>query len=336
MPKIILAGEFLLRKKSICVFDVRTPAEFEKGHVPGAINLPLFSNEERIIIGTLYKQQGKEPAVEKGLEFVGPRLNEYLSQVKKAASDKTIFMYCWRGGMRSNSLGWLLETAGFSVHVLKGGYKFYRKEVHLTFEKKIALKILGGKTGSGKSYVLNTLSNNENAFIDLEKLACHKGSAFGHIGQTTPPTQEMFENLLCDELLSHAREKTIWLEDESRMIGAKVIPPALFQQMRTAPVIYLEVSFKKRLKHLVDGYGKYSINELIDATKKIERRLGTEQTKNAIAFINNGKLEEACSIILNYYDKAYDFGIGKRDPVTIKKLNVVDFHSVNMQNLLDL
>lgn len=328
MPVAVGTEEFLNLGRSYTVLDVRTPAEFDRGHIPGAINLPLFTNEERAIIGTLYKQEGRQPAIMKGLELVGPKLQNIVATAREKTEHDTVLLHCWRGGMRSGSVAWLLEFYGFKTYTLKGGYKFFRRKVLDVFEQSFLLKMIGGKTGSAKSFIIRELALCGEQVIDLEKKAGHKGSSYGHLGEQGQPTQEMFENHLAVALLQCDRQKTIWIEDESQMIGTKVIPKNFFAQMRQAPVIYLDVDFNIRVNYLAETYGKYSATELIEATQRIEKRLGPEQTKTAVALIHEGKIPEACAIILRYYDKAYDFGLGKRLPQLVHKIpfnpNVID------------
>jgi len=194
------------------VLDVRTPKEFEQGHIPGAINLPLFTNEERVIVGTIYKQQGRQPAILKGLELVGPKMKDIIETVSKIENRGCFLLHCWRGGMRSSSVAWLLSIYGIKVYTLKGGYKFYRRNVLETFEAKKNIVVLGGKTGSAKTYILKKLEEKGEQVIDLEALAKHKGSSFGSLGETQPPSQEQFENLLADKLKSVSPEKICWIE----------------------------------------------------------------------------------------------------------------------------
>src|SRR5437868_4963839 len=154
MQKELDIQQFLTLAETIPMIDVRSPAEFEKGHIPGAINLPLFNNEERAIIGTLYKQKGKEQAVLAGLDIVGPKMSALVSESKKIAANNEVLVHCWRGGMRSGSFCWLLNTVGINASTLKKGYKGYRDHVLKSFEKNFQLIILGGETGSGKTEIL--------------------------------------------------------------------------------------------------------------------------------------------------------------------------------------
>lgn len=343
--------EFLTLSQNIPIIDVRTPAEFEQGHIPGAFNIPLFTNEERKIVGTLYKQEGREIAILKGLELVGPKLKTIVKEVERVANGKleewkngsknseletlnlkpkTVLVHCWRGGMRSSSVAWLLALCGYEVFTLKGGYKFFRRFVLETFSQKRNFLILGGKTGSGKTYVLQELIALGEDVIDLEKIAHHKGSSFGSLGEEKQPSQEQFENILAMQLHKINVEKKIWLEDESRMVGHKSIPAGMWEQMRTTEVLYIDIPFEERVKHLVKDYGKFSKEELITATERIKKRLGGMQAKQAIEAINNNDLKTACEISLSYYDKAYEHGITQREKQSVKKISFdkMDFKEI--------
>lgn len=321
MPKVLNIQDWLLSYKDIPLIDVRTPAEYEKGHVPGSVNLPLFTNEERAVVGTLYKKEGKQAALDKGLDLVAPKLSEMAQQALLLAKNGKLVVHCWRGGMRSSSVAWMLEKFGLSTYTLKGGYKFFRRKVLQTFDQSFDFLVLGGRTGSSKSKVLYALARKGEQIIDLEKLAHHKGSSYGHLGELKQPTQEMFENKLAMALLYCDDSKPIWLEDESRLIGNKVMPAAIFNQMRSCRVYYLDVPFEERVKYLAAEYGLYSKENLIEATRRIEKRLGPQQTKQAVQFIEENELEEACAIILRYYDKAYDYGLAKRDQALIIRIS---------------
>lgn len=322
MPKVLYIDEFLKHNEGEIIIDVRTPAEFEKGHLPGAYNVPLFTNEERAIVGTIYKKEGRQPAILKGLELVGPKLHQLVSEVEKIGAKSTVKLYCWRGGMRSGSVAWLMETYGFKTATLKGGYKSFRRRIVDAFATPYTIHVLGGRTGSGKSKVLDSLYHSGYQIIDLEKMAHHKGSSYGHIGELPPPTQESFENRLGYALILLDKSKPVWIEDESRMIGSKHVPDPFFQQMRDAPVLFFDVEFLSRVDHLTEEYGKYPKEDLIAATKKIEKRLGPQQTKDAIQAIEENRLKDACITILKYYDKTYDFGLSKRQPEKVTKISV--------------
>ena len=312
---------FVAQAKNFPVIDVRSEAEFDHAHIPGAWNLPLFNNEERKIVGTIYKQTSREDAIKKGLEFFGPKMKEMILFVEDKMktlnpSNKTILVHCWRGGMRSAGVAWLLDLYGFKVYTLVGGYKAYRNWVLKILESKPTLKILGGYTGSGKTIILDALKKMNQVVIDLEGLAGHRGSAFGNIGLPKQPTQEMFENKLAIELDgAHTMNSgdAIWLEDESQRIGTVNIPQPFWLHMRKSDIHFIEIPFESRLDYLVDTYGKLEMRELKSATERIQKKLGGLETKTALGFLDENNIRGAFSILLKYYDKLYSKGLENRE-----------------------
>jgi len=302
--------------RSSIIIDVRSPAEFEHAHIPSALNLPLFNNEERAMIGTTYKKQSREAAIKAGLPIFGTKMLPMIETVEAWIKDRqkendltkpTIYLHCWRGGMRSAAVAWLLDLYGYKVVQLTGGYKAYRNWVLEQFTISYSLKVLGGYTGSGKTEVLHALQNKNYPVIDLEGLANHKGSAYGAIGQLPQPSQEMFENILAEKLLEvNKKQKSIWIEDESQRIGTVLIPTPLFHLMRSSPCYFLTIPFEQRLNFIVEGYGSFDQKSLIEATIRIQKRLGGLETKTAVDYITEGALKEAFSILLKYYDKWYE------------------------------
>lgn len=307
------AKAILDQRNKVALLDVRTPAEYEAGHIPGAINMPLFSNEERVVVGTLYVREGKDEAVEKGLEFVGPKMASFVKEAKKIAGEsKRINVHCWRGGMRSGSMAWLLETAGLQVGLLTGGYKGYRGYIRQDFARPLRLRILGGMTGSGKTNLLHYLGKQGEQVLDLEGIASHRGSAFGGLGQPVQPTNEMFENLLWEYWKDFTAERPIWIEDESKAIGSVWINETLFDAMRSGELIYLNVPFEERVERLMQDYGDFDYDMLKDRVLRIAKRLGGNQVKDVCAFIDSGDIRNAVRIVLRYYDKSYIYGLNQR------------------------
>lgn len=328
MDTLLKVEEFLNKKNNTPLVDVRTPAEFEQGHIPGAINLPLFSNEERVIIGTLYKQKGKDHAVEKGLEFVGPKMADFVRKAKKISSNKKILVHCWRGGMRSASMAWLFRTAGLDATCLEGGYKAYRTYIRELFDKDINLLVLGGMTGSGKTDILHQLIKKGEQVIDLEGIAHHKGSAFGSLGQEEQPTSEQFENNLFEEWKILDFQKIVWIEDESRSIGKVWLSEILFDKIRTSKLIKIELPKSERINRLVDEYSIFDNEILKQMLTKISKRLGKESLKQAFDNLDNNKYEHVANISLNYYDKAYMHGLEKRDNKKVYTIILEDNNAI--------
>jgi len=313
MEKISIS-EYYIRKKSRVLFDVRSPGEYEEGHIPGAISFPLFTNEERTEVGILYKKKGHDFAFLKGLEFVGLKMADYVRLANKLVPEKKIFIHCWRGGQRSASLAWLLEMSGFDVHLIIGGYKAYRQFIHQQFDEiKQKFIVLGGPTGSGKTVLLQAIKEQGEQVIDLEKLANHKGSAFGALGELPQPTMEQFENNLFEEFFKLDAAKITWVENESKSIGKVFQPDGFWNQFRTARYIGLVISFEERLKFLVENYGAFNLEELKDSFIKINKRLGGQHVQAAISFLEQGDLKNAGAIALRYYDKSYPIANTKCD-----------------------
>ena len=329
--------DFLDKSEKIPVVDVRTPAEFEHAHIPGAFNIPLFSNEERAQVGISYKKQGKEKAVELGLKLVGNKLYDFVKQAKKIAKDKKILVHCWRGGMRSASMAWLFQTAGLQVYTLQGGYKAYRRHVKSFFAQKFNLIILSGMTGSGKTEILEVMEQMGEQIINLEKIARHKGSAFGALGQEKQTSTEQFENNLYKNYHHLNLNKPIWIEDESQAIGYVRIPEELYVQMRIAPVIKINIPRNERIKFLIQEYGNFNGELLKQSILKIQKRLGGLNTKDALKAIDEGNLEKVTDISLNYYDKAYNYGISKRPDGTVTEIELTTINPIeNAKKIVNL
>ena len=322
MIRTLPIEQFVQLDKAIPVADVRTPAEFAQGHIHGAHNIPLFSNEERVQVGTTYKQQGRKEAILLGFDLTGPKWSGFIRQALEMAPEKTIALHCWRGGMRSGAMAWALNLYGFEVYLLEGGYKKYRRWVLDRFDEKYNLLILGGMTGSGKTRILHELQRSGEQVIDLEELAQHQGSSYGTMNKLVQPTQEQFENHLATQLYHIDKEKPLWLEDESITIGKRFIPNGLWHQMREAQVIAINVPLENRVQFLVDEYGKLDKDFLIGCTERIWKRLGPEQTKNAVLAINENRMADFIRIVLVYYDKTYRAGLSKRLPENICELEV--------------
>jgi tRNA 2-selenouridine synthase len=305
-------GQFLALSEIHPVIDTRTPSEYSQGHIPGAVNIPLFSDQERKEVGTAYKQVNKEAAMYLGLEFAGKKLVELAREgMRKAGKEKTLLVHCWRGGMRSKSIAWLFETMGINCFLLEGGYKSYRRHVREEFEKDLNLIVVGGRTGSGKTDILAHLEQKGEQVIDLEGLACHKGSAFGALGEDPQPTTEQFENNLCQKLSGIDRQKKIWVEDESRNVGRCVVPVELYNRMKESRILFLDVSRESRAMHLVRHYAGYGKEELKACVLKISKRLGGDRTKEAVDAVDRDDFYNTAMITLEYYDKAYMFSLAK-------------------------
>lgn len=311
-------SEFLSQSKKGVIVDVRTPSEYRKGHIPGSVNIPLFNDEERVWVGTTYKQTGKEEAIELGLSLVGPKIRQIVTDAKLIANGLPLFIYCWRGGMRSGSVGWLLQTAGLKVSLLKGGYKNYRKHfVSLLNGHMWKFISVGGRTGSGKTDILHQLIEMGEQVIDLEALAHHKGSAFGSLGQPPQPSNEHFENLLHHALNELNPANVIWIEAESHTIGINYIPDPFFEFMQQCVFVNVIVPRKNRISRLVKDYAVFPKEELVNSVLKIKKKLGGLVTQQCLTAIEQNEFAQVASMLLNYYDKTYDFGFKERETTRI-------------------
>lgn len=345
----ITIEEFLSLAKQYPVLDVRSPGEYTHAHIPTAHSLPLFTDEERKQVGTAYKQQSRETAIKIGLDHFGVKMKKMVEEAESLVkshksgvktlqttdselrSTNPVLVHCWRGGMRSAAVAWLLDMYGFKVHLLVGGYKAYRKWVRDQFEKDYHFNIIGGYTGSGKTLLLHELEKHNKTIIDLEGLANHKGSAFGAMGKQ--PEQEMFENFLAhaladtgssilDKNVQHPGSSiqhpasVIYLEDESQRIGNLQIPMPLWYTMRKSPVFFMDIPFEERLDYITEDYGKQKKETLQDSILRIQKRLGGLETKNALTFLEENNYRECFRILLSYYDKWYYKGLYNRENIS--------------------
>ena len=305
------------------IVDVRSPGEFEQGHIPTATNLPLFSDEERAQVGTAYKQQGRHIAVQLGLKLVGPKLPALAQALLELAQiNKPLCLHCWRGGMRSGSIAWLAGTLELPALVLKGGYKAYRRWVLEYFEQPWPLLVLGGRTGTGKTDLLLAMRQMGEAVVDLEGLANHRGSSFGGLGLPPQPSTEQYENRLAASLSAIAGKSPIWLEAESAQVGRCRIPAGLWRQMGEAQAVEIQRPMAERVEQLVAVYGSQGQDALRLATERIARRLGPQRTVTALEAIAAQDWAAACRQMLDYYDRCYDHELSRRNSPVLASFNL--------------
>jgi tRNA 2-selenouridine synthase len=303
---------FLERAESIPVCDVRSPSEFNTGHIPGAFNIPLFNDTERAAVGTKYKKEGRIPAILEGLKQTGPSMVSKLELALKISKEGKLLVHCWRGGMRSEAMSWLFSLGDIETEVLEGGYKSYRHHILESLSEKRKMIVLGGMTGSSKTYIIKHLKVLGQQVIDLEGLANHKGSAFGSLGQLPQPSTEHFANILYDEWKKMKRDLPLWIEDESRNIGSVFMPDNFYINMQDTPAIVLLMDVKTRLPRLMKEYSEYPPEALKSSIMRISKRLGGDNTRDAINAVESGDFAKAIEITLSYYDKAYLFGLKKK------------------------
>lgn len=328
--------EFLHSSREYPILDVRTPSEFAHAHIPGAVNLPIFTDQERAEIGTLYKQVSREKAIEKGFDFFGPRLNTYLQSLDAQGISKgsTVLVHCWRGGMRSEAMAWLLNFYGYQAITLEGGYKAFRNHVLHVLDRQLPAYIIGGFTGSGKTEILKALQRMQEPILDLENIAHHRGSSFGSIGCPEQTSQEYFENRLAmsypESTIPH-----IWIEDESRKIGRNILPLSLHESIRNRPIMFIDIPREARLQWLVEQYISQSPILIAEAIERLHKRLGGLQTQQALDALHAGDLHSCFDIVLRYYDDAYLYGVSKREKRMVHRISLptVD-HEANAQAIL--
>ena len=291
------------------LIDTRSPGEFEAGHIPGAFNLPLLNNDERHQIGIAYKHDGRDAAVRLGYELVGNKFASYIDAAKAHAPDGNLFVYCWRGGIRSNTMAWLLSSAGMNVTLLEGGYKEYRHWCIHQFELTRPLLVLSGKTGAGKTEILHELVRAGESVLDLEELAHHRGSAFGSLGRPEQPTQEMFENKIAWCLSEFEHSTRIWIENESRFIGRLRIPDVFFNQTNSAALISIDRDLNARAQRILAEYGKFDADILAEKTQGLTKRMGGDRVKVSVDALEAGDLMGWVLPLLDYYDRNYAHSI---------------------------
>lgn len=336
MFKAVPIEEFLHLSDNFPIIDVRSESEFDSGHIPNAVNIPILTNDQRKIVGTLFKQHGRNAAVFKGLELSGPNLGDILKKGIKLTKGDKILVHCWRGGMRSQFYAFLVHFYGLEPILLKGGYKIYRNAVLKSFERKLNIIVLGGYTGSGKTILLQKLKESGEQIIDLEALANHRGSSFGAIGMDAQPSQEQFENNLYNYLETLDPEKEIWIEDEGRTIGDKVIPEGLWLQMKSSPKMFVDRTFQERIDQIMEDYGNAPLEDLKTAMLRIGKRLGPQHVKKAMELLENGQISEAFEIALIYYDKTYTFGLEKNINQAMQKIDGKGMNYISLAQKLIL
>lgn len=320
--KLISLEEFWTLREQLPIIDARSEGEFLQSHIPNAFNLPILSTEERVIVGTLYKELGSLEATLKGFELVGPRFHKIQKEAIQKFPKGKIIVYCWRGGMRSQILSWLLSMVGFQVFRIIGGYKTYRNFTYEEVRKNWKLLLLGGKTGVGKTRLLLELERLGEKILDLEALAHHKGSAFGAIGQKPQPSVEQFENLMAEKLRLMDSENFIWLENESRRIGKIIINEEFFELMSKSPMVDIRRSEKERIQLIEEEYSFLPKEELIAAVNRLKKKLGGLRTTEAIEDIINDNHQSWIANLLIYYDKTYQFDLERHDPKSIQILDL--------------
>lgn len=311
MLRDINVNELAELQKTVFI-DVRSEKEYQEGTIPGAVNIPLFDNEERARIGTVYTQESPKKAMELGLEIAGSKLSALYQQVEKAASQNPVTLFCWRGGMRSKSFAAVLDLMGLSVFRLSGGYKAYRRYLVDFFQREFPFHVvvLRGNTGTGKTDLLKRLKAEGYPVIDLEGLSNNRGSVFGSVGLGSQPSQKQFEASLFTELSRYQDHAYLVVECESKRIGKVNLPDSLYQAMQEGSQVLAYDTLESRSQRLA---AEYTVNvdmlsELKDALERLKKRLGKSNLAELYRMLDCGEYEEfARKLIVEYYDLLYGY-----------------------------
>jgi tRNA 2-selenouridine synthase len=297
----------------IPIVDVRSPLEFEAGHIELAVNIPILNNQNRIHIGKTFKQKGREAAIKLGYELVNPLKPHLLESIIQKVVGKTIALYCARGGLRSNHMAAFFAEHGYTVYVLNGGYKAFRNHLLSIIAQFKRILVLSANTGSGKTEILHALKAKGAQVLDLEGLAKHKGSVFGALGNEPQPSSAVFHNLIFEELKHYNPHEVLWVENESFTIGQVHLPIELWTHMKVAAGIEISVPLEDRVNFIESDYGRYTADELVFCIQKLNKRLGDEACRKICDLVQEGELKAAIYGLFKYYDKAYEMGRSKRN-----------------------
>lgn len=312
MRNTLNVSDFLACAAESTVIDVRSPKEFAQGHIPGARSVPLFSDDERARVGKCYKREGHDSAVMLGLELAGPKMRGIAEACRQVSIGSSPLVHCWRGGMRSASVAWLLQQVGMAPRLLEGGYKSFRRAAREEFKAERCIVVLSGMTGAGKTRMLANLESTGEQVLDLEAIAHHRGSSFGGIGLPEQPTCEQFENDVFMQLRLLDSRRTVWIEDESHSIGRVRVPGELWTMMRRSPAIFLDVDRETRASNLAEVYGLLDQSELAQAIRRLKAKLGAANVNTLVESLEAGRVHEVAYQLLEYYDRTYLHASKKR------------------------
>lgn len=317
------------KREAYTLIDVRSPKEYEEATIPGSINIPVFTDEERAEVGTLYKQVSQEAAKDRGLEIFSAKLPMFINEFKQIHTPMTVF--CWRGGMRSKTAATVLDLMGIHVSRLHGGIKSYRQWVVAELEKETFspdLYVLNGHTGCGKTIMLDRLAKKGYPVIDLEKMANHRGSIFGQIG-LVPNKQKKFESLLVQAMLQYADEPFVFIEGESKRIGKATLPDFFYEKKENSLQLFVELPFERRVDIILEEYHPTDNPDMfLEAFRLIKKHIQPAIASEIENALQARDYRTAVKLLLeHYYDPRYDHHGDKYDTdqvISIDALTVDD------------
>jgi tRNA 2-selenouridine synthase len=282
--------------------DVRSPSEYREITIPGSYNIPIFNDEERAEVGTLYKQVSKDAATERGLELFSAKLPAFIKQFKELPGKKVV--YCWRGGMRSKAAATFLDLMGIETYRIKGGVRAHRHWVMKqleSLEMKPKAYVLNGGTGTGKTEILHRLKKEGFPILDIEGLANHRGSVFGGLG-LTPHNQKTFDSLLVNEVKHLEHQSFLMFEAESKRVGKILLPPFLLNKKEQATHIFIELPIKERVAHIMEEYKLHEHHEeFTQAFRQIKRRIHSPVANQIEEELKSRNYETILKLLLEYY-----------------------------------
>jgi tRNA 2-selenouridine synthase len=300
------------------IIDVRTPAEFALDHIPGSINRPVLSDDERVVVGTIHHQESPFAAKKVGAALIAKRIAAHIEEdFYTRPKNWRPLIYCWRGGKRSNAMGYILREIGWNAHVLDGGYKSYRNHVLARLGElpsEFTYRVVTGSTGSGKSRILEILHELGEQVLDLEQLANHKGSVLGNMPDSNQPGQKYFESYVLDQLENFDKTRVVFIEAESKKIGRIQVPDVLLDKFRQSECVRIEASTDARVEFLIRDYD-YLINnpnQLIQKLSFLKELHGHEVLDRWTHWINNHAWQDLIrDLLVRHYDRLYERSQGK-------------------------
>ncbi|XP_067677804.1 tRNA 2-selenouridine synthase-like isoform X2 [Haliotis asinina] len=317
------------------LIDVRTENEFSVDHIPGARNLPVLTQAQHVEVGTQYSNNAFQ-ARKLGARYVTSCISRHIENYFLSKDENySPLVYCWRGGQRSSSLAMVLAEIGFRVYVLKGGYKSYRHIVTTDLDilpREMNFRVISGLTGSGKTFLLHQLSERGQQVLDLEGLACHKGSTLGLWHNHTQPSQKMWESLLRDKMAQLDSSRPVWVESESRRIGKVTIPGTLFDKMCEGQRYEVNLPMSERVCHIMNGYPHWisDVEKLKTTLAPLARFVGKKKVYDWYDLLAHDRFTEFVeSILRDHYDPTYTKSQAKA--LVRSKCDVKQFHLTSLQ-----